>query len=60
MHILRNSSVAVVRQFHGFIKKDCLEILLKSDQMIVVCPARGIIRMKIPSTWKNRLIRAGY
>ena len=53
MRLLRDFGVAVVSGFHSPIEKDCLDILLKGTQPIVICPARGISRMRIPSGWKN-------
>jgi hypothetical protein len=53
MRLLRDVGVAVVSGFHSPIEKDCFDILLKGTQPIVVCPARGIIRMRIPSHWKT-------
>jgi predicted Rossmann fold nucleotide-binding protein DprA/Smf involved in DNA uptake len=53
MRILRDCGVVVVSGFHSPIEKDCLDILLKGTQPIVVCPARGIVRMRIPSVWKK-------
>jgi predicted Rossmann fold nucleotide-binding protein DprA/Smf involved in DNA uptake len=53
MRILRDAGVAVVSGFHSPIETDCLDILLKSSQPIVACPARGIVRMRIPNTWKK-------
>ena len=52
MRILRDS-VAIVSGFHAPIEKDCLDILLKGTQPIVVCPARGIARMRIARAWKK-------
>jgi predicted Rossmann fold nucleotide-binding protein DprA/Smf involved in DNA uptake len=53
MRFLRDAGVAVVSGFHSPIEKDCLDILLKGDQPVVVCPARTISRMRIPSVWKK-------
>ena len=53
MRLLRDAGVAVVSGFHSPIEKDCLDILLKGAQPIVVCPARSIARMRIPIVWKN-------
>ncbi|BBO69639.1 hypothetical protein DSCA_35690 [Desulfosarcina alkanivorans] len=53
MRLLRDAGVPVVSGFHSPIEKDCLDILLKGDQSIVVCPARSIARMRIPSVWKK-------
>jgi predicted Rossmann fold nucleotide-binding protein DprA/Smf involved in DNA uptake len=53
MRFLRDAGVAVVSGFHSPIEKDCLDILLKGVQPIVVCPARSIARMRIPRDWKK-------
>ena len=55
MRILRDSGVAVGSGFHSPIEKDCFDILLKGTQPIVVCPARGIVRMRIPRLWKKSI-----
>jgi predicted Rossmann fold nucleotide-binding protein DprA/Smf involved in DNA uptake len=52
---LRDNSVAVVSGFHTPIERDCLHFLLKGTQPIVICPARGIERMRVPSEWKAPL-----
>lgn len=53
IRILRDAGVAIVSGFHSPIEKDCLDILLKGTQPIVICPARGIVRMRIPSAWRK-------
>jgi predicted Rossmann fold nucleotide-binding protein DprA/Smf involved in DNA uptake len=53
MRLLRDAGVAVVSGFQSPIEKDCLDILIKGDQPIMVCPARSISRMRIPSGWKK-------
>lgn len=55
MRVLRDSGVSVAGGFHSPIEKDCLDILIKGAQPIVVCPARSIIRMRIPKTWKKAI-----
>jgi hypothetical protein len=57
MRLLRDFGVAVVSGFHSPIEKDCLDILLKGTQQIVICPARGITRMRIHSDWKKPIDR---
>jgi predicted Rossmann fold nucleotide-binding protein DprA/Smf involved in DNA uptake len=49
---LRDNNVAVISGFHTPIERDCLHFLLRGRQPIVVCPARGIERMRIPPEWK--------
>ena len=58
---LRNKGVVVISGFHSPIEKDCLDLLIRGKQPIVICPARGIEKMRIPKSWrvpieKNRLL----
>jgi predicted Rossmann fold nucleotide-binding protein DprA/Smf involved in DNA uptake len=52
---LRDEGVTVVSGFHSPVEKDCLRILLEGKQPIIVCPARAIGKMRIPSDWKPPL-----
>jgi len=59
--VLRDAEIAVIGGFHSPIEKDCLDLLLRGKQPVVVCPARGIERMRIPAAWlksldQNRLL----
>ncbi len=49
---LRDADITVIGGFHTPIEKDCLDILLRGTQPVVVCPARGIERMRTPQAWK--------
>ena len=58
---LRNKGVVVISGFHSPIEKDCLDLLMRGKQPIVICPARGIETMRIPKSWRvpiqeNRLL----
>ena len=46
---LRDEGKTVISGFHSPIEKECLRILLRGDQPIIICPARAIERMRIPS-----------
>ena len=37
------------------IEQDCLDILLRGTQPVVICPARGIGRMRVKPAWKQPL-----
>ena len=50
---LRDAGITVIGGFHTPIEKDCLEILLRGTQPVVMCPARGIGRMRTPRAWKG-------
>ena len=49
---LRDAAVPLIGGFHTPIEADCLEILLRGTQPVVVCPARGVGRMRIKRAWK--------
>lgn len=46
---MRDEGVTVISGFHSPIEKECLQILLRGKQPIIVCPARGIEAMRIPA-----------
>ena len=52
---LRDASVTVIGGFHSPMEKECLDLLLRGTQPIVICPARSIDRMRIPTPWKAPL-----
>ena len=45
---LRDEGVTVIGGFHSPIEKECLRILLRGKQPIIVCPARALDGMRIP------------
>ncbi|TAK71441.1 MAG: hypothetical protein EPO19_04985 [Betaproteobacteria bacterium] len=46
---MRDEGVTVISGFHSTIEKECLRILLRGKQPIIVCPARAIQAMRIPT-----------
>lgn len=52
---LRDASVPVIGGFQTPMEKECLRLLLRGDQPIVICPARGIDNMRIPRDWRPAL-----
>lgn len=50
---LRDAGVPVVGGFHSPMEKECLHLLLRGKQPIVVCPARGIEKMRVPKEWRG-------
>jgi len=44
---LRQAGVAVISGFHSPMERECLTILLRGTQPVVVCPARSIKRMRM-------------
>jgi predicted Rossmann fold nucleotide-binding protein DprA/Smf involved in DNA uptake len=45
---MRDEGATVISGFHSPIERECLRILLRGKQPIIVCPARTIDTMRIP------------
>lgn len=52
---LRDDGVTVISGFHSPMEKECLNLLLRGKQPIIICPARSIEKMRIPSEWRGPL-----
>jgi predicted Rossmann fold nucleotide-binding protein DprA/Smf involved in DNA uptake len=52
---LRDTETSVMGGFHSPIEKDCLELLLKGTQPIVLCPARSIENMLVKKIFRQHL-----
>jgi predicted Rossmann fold nucleotide-binding protein DprA/Smf involved in DNA uptake len=52
---LRDAGVPVIGGFQSPMEKECLDFLLRGSQPVVVCPARGIKRMRLPAAWQRGL-----
>lgn len=52
---LRDAGVPVVSGFHTPMEKECLDLLLRGQQPVVMCPARSIEGMRLPSTLKTAI-----
>lgn len=50
---LREAGVTVVGGFHSPMEQECLRLLLRGAQPVVVCPARSVERMRLPVEWKQ-------
>lgn len=49
----REEGRCVISGFHSAIERECLNILLRGLQPVVICPARSIENMRIPGIWKR-------
>lgn len=49
---LRDSAATVVGGFQSSMEKECLATLLRGKQPVIVCPARSIEGMRMPSAWR--------
>lgn len=50
---MRDEGATVISGFHSPIEKECLRILLRGKQPIIVCPARAIYTMRIPTEYRS-------
>jgi predicted Rossmann fold nucleotide-binding protein DprA/Smf involved in DNA uptake len=50
---LRDAGVPVIGGFHSPMEKECLDFLLRGKQPVIVCPARSITNMRMPSAWRK-------
>jgi len=46
---MRDEGTTVISGFHSPIEKECLKILLRGKQPIIICPGRAIESMRIPA-----------
>ncbi len=49
---LRDAGIAAIGGFHSPMEKECLDLLLRGTQPIIVCPARSIDGMRLAPAWK--------
>jgi predicted Rossmann fold nucleotide-binding protein DprA/Smf involved in DNA uptake len=49
---LRHKQTPVISGFHTPMEKELLDMLLRGEQPLVICPARSISKMRVPKTWK--------
>ena len=52
---MREAGVVVIGGFQTPMEKECLHLLLRGSQPVVVCPARGIDSMRVPREWRAAL-----
>jgi predicted Rossmann fold nucleotide-binding protein DprA/Smf involved in DNA uptake len=51
----RDAGRCVIGGFHSPVEKECLRILLRGKQPIVICAARAINKIRLPSEWRVAL-----
>ena len=52
---MRDAGVPVIGGFQTPMERECLRLLLRGAQPVVICPARGIDNMRIPRDWRPAL-----
>ncbi len=50
---LRDAGDTIVSGFHSEMEQECLKILLRGSQPVIMCPARAIQNMRFSRQWKN-------
>lgn len=52
---LRNAEMPIISGFHSPMEKECLDLLLRGTQPVIVCLARGLQGMRIPAPWRQAI-----
>ena len=52
---LRRLGVSTIGGFHSPVEKECLRVLLRGEQPIIICPARSVENMRLKPEWKRAL-----
>jgi len=50
---LRDDGFTVVSGFHSPVEKECLRILLRGKQPIIICLARALEKIRLPANWRS-------
>lgn len=50
---LRKQDITVISGFHSPMERECLNILMKGRARVIVCLARSMKKIRIPSEWKT-------
>ncbi len=54
----RDTGRCIVSGFHSPVENECLKILLRGKQPVIICLARSLEKMRLPADWQ-RLLAAG-
>ena len=54
-HALVQAGITVIGGFHSPVEKECLRILLRGGQPVIICPARSLRKIRISKEWKKPL-----
>jgi len=50
---LRDDGATVISGFHSPVEKECLRILLRGKQPIIICLARALEKIRPPADWRS-------
>ena len=51
----RDAGRCIVSGFHSPVEKECLHILLRGKQPVIICPARSLEKIRLPADWQKHL-----
>ena len=51
----RNAGIPTISGYHSPVEQECLRVLLRGSQPILLCPARSIENMRLKPAWKEAL-----
>lgn len=54
---LKDQGIGVISGFHSPVEQEVLVTLLRGTAPVIVCPARSIADMRVPSDWKPHVER---
>ncbi len=54
--VLRDAGITVISGFHSPMEQECLRLLLRGAQPVVVCLARSLQRLRIPAEWQHPIV----
>ena len=54
---MRDAGATVIGGFHSPMEKECLAVLLRGTQPIIICPARSLAARRLPVAWRAPIAR---
>jgi predicted Rossmann fold nucleotide-binding protein DprA/Smf involved in DNA uptake len=51
-HSFRDAEITVVSGFHSPVEQECLNVLVRGTQPVIICPARSLEGMRVPAAWR--------
>lgn len=52
---LRDAGITMIGGFHSPMEKECLTLLLRGQQPVIVCLARSLEGLRLPTTWRKAM-----
>jgi predicted Rossmann fold nucleotide-binding protein DprA/Smf involved in DNA uptake len=49
----RDERHCIISGFHSTVEKECLRILLRGNQPVIICPARSLEKMRLAPNWQK-------